>query len=471
MYLMQRCRDGLVIRMFLGRRLYRKGQYLTPELQIKEIRRTICGKDGLPSRAYYWDRYKHMEMRWIAEGFSGLDPYWAERTAGSIYGYTLPSLFHHELSRTGFQEVMKLYRNFNPEGYLDLVKDTPPMEKLVKANLPGLTLEVLSSYWTGKECFLFPNASSITKILGLDSQKLKRLRQADGGSVYLKWLQCEKQSGKTFPDEVLRWYMDENISPNHLRFILDRMNVLQVYHYIRRQMAVHDMTSKDVLITWKDYLSMAVTLKMDVGDEIVYRVNRLCQRHNELLQAINTNRLGLTAVNIEEKYPKVTEILPLLKKYEYSDQTFAILAPESVKDILNDANALQHCVLTKEEYMERIVSQESYLLFLRKVSDMQVPYYTLEVEPDGTIRQKRSKFNRQNKDIEQAEHFLSQWQKVIAERITEEERKLSKKSRVLRVQEIEQLRKDQVIIHTGDLKGQLLADVLQADLMENDSAA
>lgn len=196
-----------------------------------------------------------------------------------------------------------------------------------------------------------------------------------------------------------------------------------------------------------------------------------CQQHNELLKAINANRLGLTAVDIEEKYPKVTEILPLLKKYEYSDQTYAMLAPECVKDILHDANALQHCVLTKEEHMERIASQESYLLFLRKVSDMQVPYYTLEVEPDGTIRQKRTKFNRQNKDIEQAEHFLSQWQKVIAERITEEERKLSKKSRVQRVQEIKQLRKDQVIIHTGDLKGQLLADVLQADLMENDSAA
>lgn len=43
---------------------------------------------------------------------------------------------------------------------------------------------------------------------------------------------------------------------------------------------------------------------------------------------------------------------------------------------------------------------------------------------------------------------------------------LARASKVLREQEFIQMRNDQIIIHTGDLAGKLLVDVLTADLME-----
>ena len=42
------------------------------------------------------------------------------------------------------------------------------------------------------------------------------------------------------------------------------------------------------------------------------------------------------------------------------------------------------------------------------------PYYTLEIEPDGTVRQKRTLFDRQHEDIEQATEFLQKWQKAVS---------------------------------------------------------
>ena len=95
------------------------------------------------------------------------------------------------------------------------------------------------------------------------------------------------------------------------------------------------------------------------------------------------------------------------------------------------------------------------------------PYYTLEIEPDGTVRQKRTMYDRQKEDIKDAEKFLREWQKVISKRITAKERGFAEKSRILRNQEFTQMRENQVIIHTGDLRGQLLVDVLMKDLMEN----
>ena len=83
------------------------------------------------------------------------------------------------------------------------------------------------------------------------------------------------------------------------------------------------------------------------------------------------------------------------------------------------------------------------------------------------MRQKRTLFDRQHEDIEQATDFLRRWQKVIAERLTGRDLKLAAESRILREKEFIQLKKDRVIIHTGHLAGRLLADVLMADLMEN----
>ena len=142
------------------------------------------------------------------------------------------------------------------------------------------------------------------------------------------------------------------------------------------------------------------------------------------------------------------------------------VVPSGVRDIMREGDALSHCVGKSDRYWERIEQQEAYILFLRKTAEIDKPYYTLEVEPNGTIRQKRTYFDRQNDDLKDAEKFLKEWQKVVSERLTESDREKAEKSKVLRLQEFEQLRQDDIRIHTGDLAGQRLVDVLVSDLME-----
>lgn len=108
---------------------------------------------------------------------------------------------------------------------------------------------------------------------------------------------------------------------------------------------------------------------------------------------------------------------------------------------------------------------------MRKVNELETPYYTLEVEPGGTIRQKRTEYDRQNKDLEKANIFLKQWQHVIQKRMEQAYHVLAGKSRLLRMQEMKKLREDQAAIHQGRYHGELLADILEADLMEIEEAA
>lgn len=161
------------------------------------------------------------------------------------------------------------------------------------------------------------------------------------------------------------------------------------------------------------------------------------------------------------------------EKYEYWEEEYAIIFPNKIDDILAEGKALQHCIDKNNRYFERIAKRESFILFLRKTENIEEPYYTLEVEPGGTIRQKRTQFNRQNTDLKNAESFLQRWQKEIRQRMSDEDWDLAERSKNLRVNEIKELRQKKILVYGGMSSGKLLADLLEEDLMiqENKYAA
>ena len=214
---------------------------------------------------------------------------------------------------------------------------------------------------------------------------------------------------------------------------------------------------------------MARGMHMNTDDERVYRVRDLKKRHNELVQYCQKRgkSLAVQVGNILEEYPHVEEICQSIKqKYEYEDEEYRIVVPEYVEEIVMEGRILQHCISDSDRYWDRIQNRESYILFLRRSAEPTKAFYTLEVEPNGTIRQKRSILNEQYEDIKHATGFLRKWQKVVAKRLTDEDRSLAGQSRTLRMEEFEQLRKDHVTVRTGSLSGKLLVDVLMGDLME-----
>lgn len=466
MYLMQRCEDGFILREFKGYRRYRKGDYKNPEVSSWEIRRAVYDKNAKPLNAYYWGLYKQSETRWIKTEFCV--PYWYGDGRGRVYGKTLPTLGARELHRTGLIETLQDNQKIDPEKYLAVYEKIPQLEQLAKARLPVLVRECIGDYHNFENAFKNPHSGSLLRLLGIDSQQLKRLREKKGGRQFLTWLQYEKVTGKCLPDDAVAWFCKENILPEKLRFITDRMSIVQIYNYIRRQMRETRMKSSEVPTTWSDYLSMACRLKMDTGDAIIYRVRKLRQRHDELVELCGQKELAIRAGEILEKYPHVEDIYQEVKEiYGYTGKDYAVIVPSRIEEIMDEGEKLHHCVGSSDRYWERIERKESYVMFLRKVSKPDSPYYTLEIEPDGTVRQKRTMYDRQKADIKDAEKFLREWQQVISKRITAKERGLAEKSRILRNQEFTKMRENQVIIRTGDLRGQLLVDVLMKDLMEN----
>ena len=472
-YLAQKCADGFVIRQFHVNRQYRKEENAIVSKTSGFERQRVFYRADLSSHPYHWGWYKQRRVRWV----EGIDEYINTGMGysyneycyqpGSIYGKTLSSIAPF-LARTGLSEYVRRCRgSVSPNWYLFAWGRFPRIEQICKAGLSRLTVECMENANAVKSCIRKESETSLVKALALDTHRLSRLRTLNGGVIMLDWLQREKCSGRIIPDHVLRWLEQEKIHVSDIAFILDRMSEQQVCNYLQRQKAGTRDTFRNIIYTWNDYLSMADKLGINTNDEIVYRVKLLRQRHDELVEQLRKREKEMEAAATARKYRKIAGICRLIKqKYEYTGEVYSIVVPSGVRDIMHEGDTLSHCVGKSDRYWERIEQQEAYILFLRKTAEIDKPYYTLEVEPNGTIRQKRTYFDRQNDDLKDAEKFLEEWQKVVSERLTESDREKAEKSRELRLQEFEQLRQDDVRIHIGDLAGQRLVDVLVSDLME-----
>lgn len=472
-YLAQKCGDGFVVRQFHVNRQYRKEENTITSKTSSFEKQRIFYRADLSSHSYYWGWYKQRRTRWV-EGideyvYTGMGYSYNEYCyqPGSIYGKTLSSIAPL-LARTGLREYVRLCRGcVSPNWYLFVWGRFPRVEQICKANLPRLTTECLEDFGAVKSCIRQESETSLVKALALDTNRLSRLRALNGGAIMLDWLQREKCSGRIIPDHVLHWLEQEKIHVSDIAFILDRMSEQQVCNYLQRQKSGTRDSLRQIIFTWRDYLSMADKLGINTHDEIVYRVKLLRQRHDELVEQLRKRERDMEAAATARKYRKIAGICRSIKpKYEYTGEVYSIIVPSGVRDVMREGDALSHCVGKSDRYWERIEQQEAYILFLRKTAEIDKPYYTLEVEPNGTIRQKRTYFDRQNDDLKDAEQFLKEWQKVVSERLTESDREKAEKSKILRLQEFEQLRQDDIRIHTGDLAGQRLVDVLVSDLME-----
>lgn len=348
------------------------------------------------------------------------------------------------------------------------------MEYIAKSNLVRLYKElskcmsVWGGVWVkGKGCTIYGNGQTAREVLNINMQRFHRLKQRNGGLVYLSWLQYEEETGSRVPEEVIRFMEESKIKPSELDFIKDRMSPVQAMNYIKRQAEESGRTPHALLETWKDYLSMAKKLELDTNDAIIYRAKKLIQRHDECVKELNDRADDSMMKELEKQYPRVKGIYQSIKeKYAYQDETYTIVVPDGIRDIILEGRQLHHCVASSERYFERIESGESIILFLRKTKEPLHSYYTLEVEPGGVIRQKRTEYDRQKPDIRNAEKFLKKWQQEIKKRMTGKDRKQAEKARELRQQGFEELRKSGKVIPSGELEGMLLADVLEADLME-----
>ncbi len=337
-------------------------------------------------------------------------------------------------------------------------------EMLFKGRFHKCLLELSEeiSIWTGAYAgILRITGSRIEDVFGIgDRQKINRIRDNGGGMDMVRWMRWSELRNTKIPDKVLQWFVKNNISSTNINWLSCRMSPEQIMNYIERQKreSYKGKTVKQVIEQYEDYMTMCGKLQKDTTDEMVYRPRELKRRHDEAVAEIHLREAEIKADEYSRRFPGAEDVLKEIKeRFEYTNEEYMIMVPNRLVEIVAEGRALHHCAGSSDRYFDRLMQRETYICFLRKKEEPELPYYTIEVEPGGTIRQHRGYLDEEP-EIELVKPFLREWQKVLKKRLTENDRKYAAISAVKREQNIEELKAKN---NTRVLQG-LMEDFMEA---------
>lgn len=428
-----------------------------------------CGKKGWDYEHVYWDDRRNHAQRRSYPGF--LYPVELEKalkdTKFQKWSRLLPQL---AITNQRLDYDRMLWCSIKNKKIVEII------ECLFKGRFNKLLYETSTHFisWA-TDCYIGElniNGKSIEEVFRIqDRQLINRIRDVDGGEKMMLWMRWSCKYKQKISQETLEWLNNNDISQNDVKFIEKKMSLQQIMNYVSRQQAesYKSKTAKAVISQWKDYLEMLETLGRKADDEMMYRPRELKRRHDECVEEIrrqqiiaemkrNPKERAAEARRMRDKFPGAEEVLKEIKrKYEYQNDKYIILVPQKLIDIVTEGQALHHCAGTTDRYFDRIMQRETYICFLRKKDYPKVPFYTIEVEPSGTIRQHRGMYDEEP-GINEIKPFLKEWQKEIKKRLSKKDHEYAKSSAVKRQENIEELKAKN---NTKVLKG-LMEDFMEA---------
>lgn len=127
--------------------------------------------------------------------------------------------------------------------------------------------------------------------------------------------------------------------------------------------------------------------------------------HNQYSDIVNAKKYN--NLTKDGKWDKFNE--KRIEAYEKIGDEFEIVVPREPKDIINEGANLSHCV---GGYLDSVASGQKTILFLRKVSEPEKSFYTIEVG-NSKIIQIHGNHNKWLGNNPEAIQFVIDWLKDI----------------------------------------------------------
>lgn len=189
----------------------------------------------------------------------------------------------------------------------------------------------------------------------------------------------------------------------------DRKNLLKL-------MRLQEKTNKkgqqeDVFRIFSDALNLfkqiSTTNRPDIDLYACKDVNELHRYHNMLIE-INIADKETRNKEEQERLNKLAAKLydQRKEKFEYVDDNFSIVIPEEMNKITKEGVYLHHCV---GGYISRVAEGRTNILFLRKNENIDIPFFTIEVNNHNEIIQIHGLYNRWLGNEPDAVKFVINW--------------------------------------------------------------
>lgn len=398
--LIQKIPDGYIVRGFYCTKRHELKGGWKGQVSFDETERTLRNRRMNVVREYEHGNFKQTNIfRWCKSNYINLNG------RAVVYQKNLEEVFRG----TELQDIPYKYLFDRVKGHtVNIERMFRPdriLEYMIKSGLTRLSVDYLNSVWNIRK-----KQGTAQEILKIDGNRLNRLKQLNGGERILEWLQYEQRTGTKIRQDVLIRLDREKIRVGDLKEVVKYgISPERALNYIRKQ----NGSAAAVLTEWKDYLDMAKRERLDIEDDIVRLPKDLKRRHNELADLANERKDRERLEKYKGIDREIWKRLPEAARYYWQDKEYMIVPAAKCEELIKEGRALHHCVGASSNYMNKMAKGISWILFLRKKEDPDLPYYTLEIDmKTERILQWYSEYDRQP-DKNKIQRVLEKFRKSL----------------------------------------------------------
>lgn len=405
-------------REFMVVYIYTHGR-INPHIRIKELVRTTCDFDGQEMRVqeqYTYDEdYKGGD--WRKDFYKSVD------SSLQLYPGTLNKIFKRVKGFNKWHiDYGKIARLCNPiafEKLYNAVNKVASLNNIINNGLINLARDVITYRYSGNIDGYDLTKGSLSKSFGITKDDLKILKSLNVSYREFELYKAYQSTGRKIDFEELKEFFKVSsiidCNTAEMLSILQRSSLRKFCKFFRKWES-ENCTSQDKDSWWdprrtffrdyKDYIENATLLEYDLSNlEVLYPKN-FKQAHDLASDIVNDKNFSEGELpQIARQYEKYSNL------YSYEDKDFCIMPPVRHNDLKDEGKTLCHCVAT---YAKRVATGKTIILFVRKTSEKEKPYFTLELNP-VTLRIEQCRGFENCSYPNEVKKFMDKWYKTKIE--------------------------------------------------------
>lgn len=380
--------SAIIARGFYMTRDYRKSFHnVDTHLEVTAMYLFKPGHTEMWSRNYYWKSEKFqrdasIRSQAVNEMQNKACYYSIDSIRAAVKGTQFQYCTWEYYAHAGCDDRLKVF---------DLAAKYPCIEYLTKLGMSSIVVSKLSGLrtygainWRGK---------TIDKVLRLTKTEAKEWTKLSykGGllSLYAYQLFTKKMKlGFSFDQAHQLCSIADNQQYKDVETLSKYATTKKILLYILSQ--TNKKTSnrwssspRDILIDWTDYVGECELLGIDLTQERNLFPNNLNEAHRKTSAKVKMKKDEIVAQQIIKRASKLNK-----QYFEYGE--FLVRPASSSEELFKEGKHLQHCV---GSYAERYAQGRTDIYVVRRLSEPEKPFYTLEI-CNGVIIQCRGYKNR-----------------------------------------------------------------------------